>query len=51
MNIDFYNCRYKMALPLLTGLVDQHGETLQQAALLAYLKQGEDAQPFLEVSD
>eukprot|EP00088_Acartia_fossae_P042810 TRINITY_DN4503_c0_g2_i10.p1 TRINITY_DN4503_c0_g2~~TRINITY_DN4503_c0_g2_i10.p1 ORF type:complete len:103 (-),score=50.43 TRINITY_DN4503_c0_g2_i10:338-646(-) len=37
-----------MALPLLSGLVDKNGETLQQAALLAYLKQGEEAQPFLE---
>eukprot|EP00092_Neocalanus_flemingeri_P013500 GFUD01014559.1.p1 GENE.GFUD01014559.1~~GFUD01014559.1.p1 ORF type:complete len:104 (+),score=45.89 GFUD01014559.1:82-393(+) len=33
---------------LLTGLLDQHGETVQQAALLAYLKQGEEAQPYLE---
>ena len=38
-----------MALPLLTGLIDQHGETLQQAALLAYLKQREEAQPMLDV--
>jgi len=37
-----------MALPLLSGLVDKHGETMQQAALLAYLKQGEQAQPMLE---
>ena len=35
---------------LLTGLLDQHGDTVQQAALLAYLKQGEDAQPYLEVT-
>ena len=34
---------------LLTGLLDQHGDTIQQAALLAYLKQGEEAQPYLEV--
>lgn len=33
---------------LLTGLLDTHGETAQQAALLAYLKQGEEAQPYLE---
>merc|ERR1712096_578663 len=33
---------------MLTGLLDQHGETVQQAALLAYLKQGEEAQPYLE---
>merc|ERR1712228_785682 len=33
---------------LLTGLLDQHGDTVQQAALLAYLKQGEEAQPYLE---
>merc|ERR1712133_169797 len=33
---------------LLTGLLDQHGDTIQQAALLAYLKQGEEAQPYLE---
>ena len=26
----------------------QHGDTVQQAALLAYLKQGEEAQPYLE---
>ena len=45
--------RHNMALPLLTGLVDQHGETLQQAgaALLVYLKQGEDSQPFLMCTD
>ena len=34
---------------LLTGMLDQHGDTIQQAALLAYLKQGEEAQPYLEV--
>merc|ERR1712025_1118904 len=33
---------------LLTGMLDQHGDTVQQAALLAYLKQGEEAQPYLE---
>jgi ABC-type cobalamin/Fe3+-siderophores transport system ATPase subunit len=39
-----------MSLPhLLTGLVDQYGETMQQAAMLAYLRQGEEAQPALEV--
>ena len=37
-------------LQLLTGLLDQHGDTAQQAALLAYLRQGEEAQPYLEVS-
>ena len=36
-------------LQLLTGLLDHHGDTMQQAALLAYLKQGEEAQPMLEV--
>lgn len=31
-----------MALPpLLAGLLDNHGDTLQQAAMLAYLKQGD----------
>ena len=35
---------------LLTGLLDQHGDTAQQAALLAYLRQGEEAQPYLEVN-
>lgn len=35
-------------LQLLTGLLDQHGDTAQQAALLAYLRQGEEAQPYLE---
>merc|ERR1712050_774425 len=33
---------------LLTGMLDQHGDTMQQAALLAYLKHGEEAQPYLE---
>ena len=33
---------------MLSGLMDQHGDTVQQAALLAYLKQGEEAQPYLE---
>ena len=49
---------------LIIGMVDTHGETAQQvlkrigqwttydsteqAALLAYLKQGEEAQPYLE---
>merc|ERR1712098_461326 len=33
---------------LLTGMLDKHGDTMQQAALLAYLKQGEEAQPYLE---
>ena len=33
---------------ILTGMLDQHGDTMQQAALLAYLKQGEEAQPYLE---
>ena len=35
---------------LLTGLLDQHGDTVQQAALLAYLKQAEEAEPYLEVT-
>ena len=35
-------------LQLLSGMLDQHGDTAQQAALLAYLKQGEEAQPYLE---
>ena len=35
-------------LQMLSGLLDQHGDTAQQAALLAYLKQGEEAQPYLE---
>merc|ERR1712115_201410 len=46
------NCEIKetiMSLTnLLTGMLDQHGDTVQQAALLAYLKQGEEAQPYLE---
>ena len=33
---------------MLSGLLDQHGDTAQQAALLAYLKNGEEAQPYLE---
>jgi hypothetical protein len=45
-----YCTKKRMSLPqLLAGLVDQHGETIQQAALLAYLRQGEEAQPALEV--
>ena len=35
-------------LQMLSGLLDQHGDTAQQAALLAYLKNGEEAQPYLE---
>lgn len=35
-------------LNMLSGIMDQHGDTVQQAALLAYLKQGEEAQPYLE---
>ena len=35
-------------LQMFSGLLDQHGDTAQQAALLAYLKQGEEAQPYLE---
>jgi len=35
-------------LNMLSGLLDQQGDTVQQAALLAYLKQGEEAQPYLE---
>jgi len=38
-----------MALPeLLSGLLDKHGETIQQAALLAYLRQGEEGAKYLE---
>lgn len=33
---------------LLSGLLDTHGDTAQQMALLAYLRQGEEAQPYLE---
>eukprot|EP00091_Calanus_sinicus_P024925 TRINITY_DN9232_c0_g1_i1.p1 TRINITY_DN9232_c0_g1~~TRINITY_DN9232_c0_g1_i1.p1 ORF type:complete len:104 (-),score=29.74 TRINITY_DN9232_c0_g1_i1:68-379(-) len=33
---------------MLTGLLDQHGDTVQNAALLAYLKQGDEAKPYLE---
>ncbi len=32
----------------IAGFVDKNGDTLQQMALLAYLKRGEQAQPFLE---
>ena len=40
-----------MSLPqLLAGILDKHGDTMQQAALLAYLRQGEDAQQYLEVN-
>ena len=35
-------------LNMLSGLMDQYGDTVQQAALLAYLQQGEEAQPYLE---
>ena len=39
-----------MSLPqLLAGVLDKHGDSMQQAALLAYLRQGEDAQQYLEV--
>ncbi|XP_023326898.1 uncharacterized protein LOC111700253 isoform X1 [Eurytemora carolleeae] len=38
-----------MSLPqLLAGVLDKHGDSMQQAALLAYLRQGEDAQQYLE---
>ena len=38
-----------MALPAqLTNFVEKNGDTLQNLALLAYLKKGEDAKPFLE---
>jgi len=33
---------------ILTGLADTHGDTAQQAALLAYVRQGEEAAPMLE---
>jgi len=36
-----------MALPtLVTNVLDNHGESLQQLAQLAHLKLGEDAKPF-----
>jgi len=34
--------------PILANVLDNHGESLSQLALLAYLKQGEEASPFLE---
>jgi len=38
-----------MSLPdILAGVLDKHGDTMQQAALLAYLKQGEEGQKYLE---
>ena len=46
--IIFQTVNLRMAVPpLLSGLMDKHGDTLQQAALLVYLKQG-DSQ-YLEV--
>ena len=39
----------KMALPAqLASFVEKNGDTLQNLALLAYLKRGEEAKPFLE---
>merc|ERR1711915_188710 len=41
--------RSRMSLPeLISGVMDKHGETLQQAALLAYLQQGEQGKQYLE---
>ncbi len=38
-----------MALPsAFVNLVDTHGASLQNLALLAYLRKGEEAKPFLE---
>lgn len=38
-----------MALPtVVNSVLDNYGDSLQQLALLAYLRQGEEAQPFLE---
>eukprot|EP00095_Tigriopus_kingsejongensis_P003933 maker-scaffold1375_size44572-snap-gene-0.11 protein:Tk03933 transcript:maker-scaffold1375_size44572-snap-gene-0.11-mRNA-1 annotation:"PREDICTED: uncharacterized protein LOC100888786" len=38
-----------MAMPKqFADLLDNHGDTLQQMALLAYLKRGDSAKPFLE---
>ena len=38
-----------MSLPdQLTNFVSKNGDTLQNMALLAYLRRGEEAQPFLE---
>lgn len=38
-----------MSLPdILGAFLDKHGDTMQQAALLAYLKQGEEGQQLLE---
>ncbi len=33
---------------LLSGVVDKHGDTLQNLAMLAYLKRGEEARPQLQ---
>ena len=36
-------------LPIqIAALLDANGDTLQNMALLAYLRQGEEAKPFLE---
>jgi len=34
--------------PIISGLLDKHGDTLQQAALYAFLTQGEEGQKYLE---
>ena len=34
---------------LIGGLMGKHGDTLQQAALLAYLKEGDEGKKYLEV--
>ena len=40
---------FTMAVPqLLASFLDKNGDTLQQMALLAYLREGDEAKPFLE---
>ena len=35
---------------ILLDILDTHGDTLQQVALLAYLNRGEEAKPFLQAT-
>lgn len=35
---------------MLLDILNNHGDTLQQVALLAYLSKGEDAKPFLQAT-
>ena len=35
---------------VLLDILNNHGDTLQQLALLAYLSKGEDAKPFLQAT-